>query len=223
MTVDVNNHSAVVNWTVDRAGSRPISGYNIYLSETPLKELFSNWDKNHPQPYNHGPFPGDTDGDNTRESFEITNLENGKTYYVSVRTVDPAGAESDVSGESKFVPLANGDFQISSDHLSEIGGFSFDKNISLPARDPRCDIYLYAKEDAVGLSSPGRLSAGLRKTAFSNSTEKNVETIKIKNGDKLTAKTRFGRAEISVKRLKHRGASAVADIGYIFYPDNYGK
>jgi hypothetical protein len=223
LTVDVNNGRAVVNWTVDRADSRPISGYNIYLSEKPLQELFRKWDRNRPEPYNHGPFPGDTDGDNSKESYEITNLANGKTYYVSVRTVDPAGDESDAAGELKFVPLANGQFQISSDHSSDKGGFSFDKNISLPARDPRCDIYLYAKKDVAGLSSPHRLSGGLRKTAFSNSKEKGVETIRIKGGDKLTVKTGNGRAEITVVKIRHRGSSATADIRYIFYPLNYGK
>lgn len=223
LVVEVTDGGAMVKWNVDRAGSRPISGYNIYLSEKPLADLFSKWDKNHPEPYNHAPYPGDTDGDKSRESFEFTNLVNGKTYYVSVRTVDPAGDESDASGEVKFVPLANGEFQISSDHSSDRGGFSFDKNISLPARDPRCDVYLYAKKDVVGLSSPSRLSAGLRKTAFSGSAEKNVETIKIKSGDKLTVKTKYGRADITVKKLQHEGASATADIGYVFYPDNYGK
>jgi hypothetical protein len=223
LTVEVNYGKAVVNWTVDRAGSRPISGYNIYLSEKPLEELFGKWDKNRPKPYNHAPFPGDIDGDNSRESFEINNLKNGKTYYVSVRTVDPAGAESDASGELEFIPLAKGEFQISSDHSSDNGGFSFDKNISLPARDPRCDIYLYAKKDAVGLSSPNRLSGGLRKTAFSNSKEKSVETIRIKNGDKLTVETRYGRAEITVRKIRHRGTSATADIQYVFYPDTYAK
>jgi hypothetical protein len=214
---------AVVNWTVDRAGSRPISGYNIYLSEEPLENMFGKWGKDSPEPYNHSPFPGDTDGDKSKESYEITNLVNGKTYFVSVRTVDPAGNESDAAGELKFVPLANGRFQINSDHSSDRGGFSFDKNISLPARDPRCDIYLYAKKDAVGLSSPSRLSAGLRKTAFSNSKEKKVETIKIKSGDRLTIDTRNGRAEITIERIRHEGSSATADIHYIFYPDNYSK
>jgi len=152
--VETQHKSAVIYWSVDRSRERPISGYNIYLSEKPLKGLFSKWEKNHPEPYNHAPFPGDTDGDITTESFEIAHLENGKTYYVSVRTVGLAGAESDASREIEFVPLAKGEFLISSNHSSENGGFCFDRNISVPARDPRCDIYLYAKRDAVGLSSP---------------------------------------------------------------------
>ncbi len=210
-------------WSIDRSRDKPISGYNIYLSERPLEEYFSKWEKNRPEPYNHAPFPGDTDGDITKESFEITNLENGKTYYVSVRTVGLAGVESDASKEIEFVPLARGVFTISSNHSSENGGFSFDNNISVPARDPRCDIYLYAKRDVAGLSSPDRLSAGLRKTAFTKKNEKNVETIKIKTGDRLTVITRYGRAEIAIKNIKHVGLDATAALEYIFYPANYAE
>lgn len=223
VTVDVWNEKAIIYWSIDRSEDRPISGYNIYLSEKPLEKHFSKWEKNRPEPYNHAPYPGDTDGDKTRESFEITNLENGKTYYISVRTIGLAGAESGISKEVEFVPLARGKFTISSNHSSENGGFSFDRDISVPARDPRCDIYLYAKRDVVGLSSPGRLSAGLRKTAFTKQNEKDVETIMIKKGDSLTVKTRYGRAEIAIKNIDRAGLEAAAVIEYIFYPAGYDK
>ena len=220
ISVDAQNERAVIYWAIDRAPGKPISGYNIYLSETPLYELFPNWGESRPEPYNHAPYPGDTDGDISRESFEIPNLENGKTFYVSVRTAGLAGAESDPSEEVKFVPLAKGEFLIADNHLSDYGGFSFDENISVPARDPRCDLYLYAKKDVVGLSSPSRLSAGLRKTGFTARNGKDSETLKIKTGDKLSVKTVNGRAEITIKKIGHVGTEVAADIEYIFYPDS---
>ncbi len=223
LNIETKNRRAVIYWSVDRSKDKPISGYNIYLSDKPLEKHFSKWEKNRPKPYNHAPFPGDTDGDVTRESFEITNLENGKTYYISVRTVGITGAESGVLKEVEFVPQPRGEFMISSNHSSKNGGFSFDEDISVPARDPRCDIYLYAKRDVVGLSTPGRLSAGLRKTAFTKRNEKNVETVKIKAGDRLTVETRYGRAEISVKSIDHIDLEASAVIEYIFYPAGYDK
>ncbi|UCE66261.1 MAG: hypothetical protein JSU85_15690 [Candidatus Zixiibacteriota bacterium] len=121
------------------------------------------------------------------------------------------------------MPLARGVFTISSSHSSDNGGFSFDSDMSLPARDPRCDIYLYAKRDVVGLSSPNRLSAGLRKTAFTKKNEKNVETIQIKSGDRLTVKTMYGHAEIAIKYIRRVDLDATAAIEYIFYPANYAK
>jgi hypothetical protein len=222
LTVDAQSERAVVYWSIDRAQNRPISGYNIYLSEKPLEEYFSEWEENRPEPYNHAPYPGDTDGDNTRESFEFAQLQNGKTYYVSVRTVGISGAESDASEEIEFTPLARGEFIISSNHSSQNGGFNFEKGVSTPARDLRCDVYLYAKRDEVGLSSPSRLSAGLRKTAFAGSDENYSETVKIKQGDRLVVKTSGGRARIRIEKISRKGLEAEAVIEYEFFPHGYG-
>ena len=221
VAVDAQNKGALVYWTIDRSDTKPISGYNIYLSEKPLKGLFSKWPKNKPEPYNHAPYPGDTDGDNSKESFEFTHLDNGKTYYLSVRTVGISGVESDASEELAFTPLSRGYFTITSNHSSESGGFNFEDGIPTPARDPRCDIYLYARRDAVGISSPSRLSAGLRKTGFSETDENYDETIVIKKGDRLYIKTPRGRAQVRIVSIKQQGAEAEAVIEYEFYPSGY--
>ena len=194
VVVDALNERAIVRWAVDRGENRPISGYNIYLSEESLKGIFSKWDKKRPKPYNHTPFPGDTDGDINKESFEITHLDNGRKYYVSVRTVGPAGGESNASEELSFVPLSKGRFILTSEHTLNDGGFNFEKGISVPVRDPRNDIYLYAKTLVVGISSPSRLAAGLRKTKFSKEKEKDLETVRILSGDRLSIKSALGRA-----------------------------
>ncbi len=214
------SHGAIITWTVNREKGRPIAGYNIYLSEFPLESKFPRWHKDHPQPYNHTPFPGDTDGDITRESFEISGQENGRAYYVSVRTVGLGGVESKPSAEIAFTPIAKGRFTISENHSSDNGGFCFDLEISIPSRDPRCDIYLYSKGNTVGLSSPDRLGGGLRKTGFLKKGDKSGKyenTITVGRGDRISVKTKTGLAELTVKKINSGNSGTSALIDYVFY------
>jgi len=222
LRVDVVSHGATAYWQIDRAKTDRISGYNIYLTLESLKDKFVDWEKDHPAPHNFSPYPGDTDGDRSKESYEITGLENGRAYYVSVRTVEQGGRESNPSNEVEFTPLARGVFVISSNHSAEIGGFNFESESSMPARDLRCDIYLYAKGDTIGLSSPGRLGAGLRKTYFSRPGIINIremDSIRISENERITATGKFGRAELTVRKINLQGADeAEATLEYIFYP-----
>jgi hypothetical protein len=223
LRVETVSHGADIYWSVNRKSGEIISGYNIYLSEESMKPVFPDWRKSHPQPYNHTPYPGDTDGDITRESFEIRGLENGRRYYVSVRTMGSDGWESGPSNEVAFTPLARGEFVVSSFHSRDDGGFSFDDEISVPARDPRCDIYLYSKGNDVGLSSPHRLGAGLRKTGFIRYADKSgevLETIKIDRGDRLTVITRNGRADLTVRKIDRGAEPVTAFVEYVFYADD---
>jgi len=224
LRIETSSHGATAYWLVDRGKSSMVFGYNIYLTEKSLGSEFADWGRNHPKPYNYTPYPGDTDGDRTKESFEFTNLENGKRYYVSVRTVGPGDSESGPSNEVSFVPLAHGTFELSSDHSAETGGFSFDMEKSMPARNPECDIYLYAKGDEVGLSSPSRLSGGLRKTWFGKpgiNFFKEMDTIKIKKGDIITTSSKYGRSEMTIKKIRHSDGVTIASISYVFYPPDY--
>jgi len=186
-----------------------------------LKDRFSGWDKDRPAPHNRDPYPGDTDGDPSRESYEIADLENGRTYFVLVRTVGPGGAESGPSNEVQFVPISRGTFLISSDHSADNGGFAFDSGLSVSARDVRCDIYLYAKEDEIGLSSPSRLAAGLRQTWFGKPGIvyfKEMDTIRIQQGDRITTSNKYGSSELFIKEINRSGSLVEATIEYVFYP-----
>jgi len=209
---------------VNRGKSDKITGYNIYLSETSLKNDFKNWDKGHPAPHNFTPYPGDTDGDKTKESYEITHLQNGKTYFVSVRTLGLNGVESAPSNEVSFTPLSRGTFTISSNHSADNGGFDLESGISVSARNLRCDIYLYAKDDEVGLSSPSRLGTGLRKTWFGRPGRvyvKEMDSILIKKGEKITTSSKSGDAELTILKIERDGSAATATIEYVFYPQGY--
>ncbi len=217
------SRGATIYWSVDRRESQLISGYNVYLSRKPLKGRFPNWHKSHAELYNHTPYPGDTDGDITRESFEVTHLENGWAYCVSVRAVGPDGSKSKPSNEVEFTPLARGEFIISDNHSAPNGGFSFDHEISVPARDRPCDLYLYSRDDVVGLSSPSRLGAGLRKTAFAKSGDpgNTDETIRIREGGRIVVKAKHGHAVLTVGRINRLDSEVTATIEYIFYPPHY--
>lgn len=222
LRVDPISRGATIYWSVNRKEGQIISGYNIYLSDESLKPIFPDWRKSHPPPYNHAPYPGDTDGDITAESFEITGLENGRTYCVSVRTAGFGGRESKPSNEVAFTPMARGQFVISSFHSREDGGFNFEREISVPARDPRCDVYLYSKGADVGLSSPHRLGAGLRKTGFIRYADKSgevLETVKFDRGDRLTVVTRKGKADLTIKRIDREKEPVTTLIEYVFHPD----
>ena len=217
----------MVYWRIERGKTGRISGYNIYLSSESLKNKFPGWEKDHPAPYNSSPYPGDTDGDRSKESYKIPGLDNGREYFVSVRTVGQGGLESDPSNEVEFMPLARGVFVISSNHSAQNGGFGFASESSMPARDLRCDLYLYAKEDEIGLSSPGKLGAGLRTTYFSRPGIINIremDTIRIAEGERITATGKFGEAELTVKKIDRRGASeAEATLEYVFYPSRNNR
>lgn len=221
LRAETTSHGSTIFWSIDRRKADPIFGYDIYLSQKPLKDKFKKWNKNRPAPYNPAPYPGDTDGDRTKESFEFKNLENGREYFVSVRTVGTGGIESKPSNEISFTPMAKGVFVISSDHSTENGGFGFDSETSMPARDLRCDIYLYVKGDEFGLSSPSRLGAGLHRTNFIKTGQLgglNHDTIKIKKGDRVTASGKGGMAMLEIIRIVSVGSKAEATIRYEFYP-----
>ena len=224
LKADTMSRGATIYWSVSRREGQLISGYNVYLSRKPPEGNYPGWHKSNAELHNKTPYPGDTDGDITRESFEITGLENGPTYFVTVRTVAPDGSESKQSNMVEFRPLARGEIIISDNHLADNGGFSFDHEISVPARDRRCDIYLYSRDNVVGLSSPNRLGAGLRKTNFietGNLGGANHDTIKIKIGDRITASGKRGLAMLTIEKIVRRDSHTEAIINYVFYPTGF--
>jgi hypothetical protein len=137
-----------------------------------------------------------------------------------VRTVGMDNRESKSSNVVAFRPLASGEFVLSSNHLADNGGFNFDTESRVTAMDPKSDLYLYATEIKTGLSSPARLRAGLRKSAFIVDGSAKQETVLIKTGDRISLYTKTGMAELTILAIDGKSADKSARIGYIFYPDN---
>jgi len=220
LRAEADSHRAILFWSIDRSQTPVISGYNIYLRD--VSRDSSAWLSNPGTPYNQTPFPGDTDGDINHESLPLYNLTNGKMYFAIVRTVGPDGRESESSNPVSFQPLVHGEFILSTNYLVSDGGFNFESGISVPGRDPRNDLYLYATEEKIGLSSPYRLGGGFRKSKFSalGNSSSSDETIRISRGDKLAIKTRYGRAEIMIEDIFGKYPGVTVKMRYIFYPDN---
>jgi hypothetical protein len=220
LKAEVGSHRATLLWSTNRRGDNLISGYNIYLGDDSAVKDRSAWSRNPGAPYNHTPYPGDTDGDINRESIPLEHLGNGRTYLGIVRTVGPDGRESKSSNLVVFTPLASGTFIISANQEASDGGFNFESETRVPGRDPRSDIYLYATEQRVGLSSPYRLGGGLRKTRFTGpAISTPVETIPIRKGQSIEVQTKMGRAKIRIEDILGRYPDISARISYVFHPD----
>lgn len=221
LDVKTGNRQATLLWSINRSDSIPISGYNIYISDNSISDS-STWKANPGSPYIIPPYPGDTDGDTGHETMPLDRLSNGHRYFALVRTVGPDNRESKSSNVIEFTPLARGEFTISIDHNAPTGGFNFENEKSVPARDPRCDIYLYATESKIGLSSPDRLGAGLRKTRFQEPSlnGNQLETVKISRGDWLMVETKTGQAKIQIENIQGNYPDISARISYIYYPGN---
>jgi hypothetical protein len=218
LTADANSGKASLYWSIDRTPDLLLSGYRIYLTNNSHPIDTSAWIASPGIPYNTDLYPGDTDGDITRESYNLDNLENGRIYYAMIRTVGFDSRESALSNIVSFRPLARGEFAISTNHLGDNGGFNFETETQVPGKDRRSDLYLYSNGNKTGLSSPSRLSAGLRKTTFSANRGDNLETIAIKTGDKIMLKTKYGDVDLTIVSLDGNYPDISAKIRYTFYP-----
>ncbi len=161
IVVDVNDKSMELIWKTDCKAL--ISGYNIYITEYSLKNKYR--DKELPaslKPFNLSDFPGDeTPGDNL-EHFQADFLENGKEYYVSVRTIFSDRKLSKPSKELKVVCYPKGEIELSIRNRSDKDGFSFIENKFVPANDLKNDIYFFSKDGADYLNSPRKSDGFLR-------------------------------------------------------------
>jgi hypothetical protein len=220
LRAETDSHKATLYWEIDRSKVKAIAGYNIYLEDDSAVKDTLAWKRKPGEPYNHNPYPGDTDGDISKESIPLENLISGTTYFAFVRLVGADGKESGSSNIAVFQPLAHGKFTITDNHEVSDGGYNFENEMAVPGRDPRSDIYLYATSEKIGLSSPSRLGAGFRKSRFASAGDptKIDETIQISTGDKIEIKTKYGRAEIVIEDLT-KYPNANARIRYNFYPD----
>ncbi|MCD6162006.1 MAG: fibronectin type III domain-containing protein [candidate division Zixibacteria bacterium] len=205
---------AALCWNINRDDKTPISGYNIYLADTP---------ENEGELYNSGPYPGDTDGDIARESIELLRLTNGKKYYAYIRTVFAGGRMSEPSARVMFRPLAQGRLEISQNHTTKQSGFSFAKNKLTAARDFDNDFYIYATAEKSGISSPSRLHSSLRKTMIKiggfNSKDIFRQTKPLIKGRIYILKlTGGGQAKLTLVKFARQQPNLTAVFDYIYYP-----
>ena len=159
--VEVNDRQMIITWRNNCR--RLMSGYFIYINEEPLADQYS--DTQLPasvKPFNHTPFPGDTNPEDETEHFVAEGLENGVKYYVSVRVVNPDRTLSKPSNEVVAVCGPRGEIELSIRYKSDRDGFSFEKNAYVRTDDIDNDLYFYSKDGTDYLASPSRLNGFLK-------------------------------------------------------------
>jgi hypothetical protein len=165
LRAEAANGRAIIHWRIDRPANIATSGYYIYLAES--KDDSGKL-------YNNTPYPGDTDGDITRESITIEGLTDGRVYHAYIVTVMADGRLSRQSEKIRFMPIEMGELKISFDILSDSSGYSFAKKIYTKARDYDNDFYLFYK-NGPNISSPSLYNTGLRKTLFAAGSNLPIE------------------------------------------------
>lgn len=225
--IDVNDGSLTVMFKENCKSLK--SGYNIYISESSLDENPSDTIK----PNNHPVFPGDTTPEDGIEYYEATGLDNGKVYYVSVRTVFSDRTMSKASEEFKVVCGPRGEFDLSIRYKSDNDGFSFAKNNHVRADDIFNDLYLFTKDSSDFLASPSRLDGFLRTSKFrllsnNNTIEEAIrnsistnnsynETINISKGSLVQVLTADGHtALLQVVGFSGEGEGRQVKLKYAF-------
>ncbi|MFQ5869826.1 MAG: hypothetical protein ACE5JC_07975 [Candidatus Zixiibacteriota bacterium] len=219
---------AVIVWNSEKRAGQPMLGYNIYIS------MKANPDLTEVQPFNTAPYPGDTDGDISVETFEAIPLENGVEYFVFVRSVRLDGTESEPTGVVSFVPRKEGTFVLKQNFQANESGFDFGKGVSIAARSEGNDIYFYSKSGENGFGSPKRLGGLLRKSLFMDLGAKTDfdklnsfrtenfsgrEKLVIHSGHVYIVKTRgncFGK--LKVESIRGRQGQREVVIRYCFQP-----
>lgn len=154
--VEPDHRKLTVIW--EKQGEGMISGYNIYISQSPLASVSGPY----PPPFNPMPFPGDTDHSDNLEHFEATEIDEGRIYYVTVRVVYPDGALSAPSNEVMTAAGGRGEITLGMRYNAERDGFSFAGNDFVKADDLTNDIYYYNAAGSHFLASPIRLNGFLR-------------------------------------------------------------
>jgi hypothetical protein len=218
------NGKAMISWQVDRPANFASGGYNIYLSE------ISSPDSG--KLYNPVPYPGDTDGNPSKETFEIDGLTNGRFYEVWVRVLSADSKLGPASEKQIFRPLEMGQLTIYFDILHDSSGYSFAKHKYTKARDYDNDFYFYDK-NGPHISSPSLYNSGLRESIFANlsaplphpSKESRNYTgftkttsMTLSKNNIYAIRTKDGIADIKVKAFIGSSEKKQALIKYLYIP-----
>jgi hypothetical protein len=223
------NGKAMISWEVNRPANFASGGYNIYLSEISSSDTGKL--------YNNIPFPGDTDGDPSKETFEIDGLTNGRFYEVWVRMLSADSKLGPASEKQIFRPLEMGQLTIYFDILHDSSGYSFAKHKYTKARDYNNDFYLY-DNNGTHISSPSLYNSGLRESFFADlsapSPRPSKELSHHQNSIKKTSLTLYknniygittkeGIAQIKIKAYTGSGNQKQAIINYLYIPPGGDK
>ncbi len=235
LTVQPGNRSAALKWITPCPDSVKVAGYNIYLSETSLdkyryKKLPSRYES-----YNSAPYPGDAEPENGFETMTITGTENGKTYYISVRTVYTDGALSPASNEVEIICRPEGEFDLTYRYTGHDDGFSFADDSAAASDGDKNDLYFYISDGMDFLASPHRLNGFIRHSGFYSLGKTSdiyqypdlkldiepVDRVPVGVGESYLVKTADGNfAKIRIEGAQGEKRDRVLKIRYIYQTIN---
>ncbi len=233
LTVKPNDHSMFLSWDVNCPEEVLLSGYSVYISPFSLAEYKNKALPDSITPYNNAPYPGDTNPDDGVETMEITNLENGVPYYVSVRTVFPDQTESAASNEVLVYCRPEGEFTLDMRFTGDHDGFDFSDGQYVRADGSDNDIYYYRAGTTDFIASPHRLNGYIRKSWFYSLgktkdiyqypeleiDDQPVNKMPIREGESYLVKTADGNfAKIRVEKITGENRDRKVDFKYIYQP-----
>ena len=177
------------------------------------------------------PYPGDLEAENRFETMEITTLENGFEYFISVRTVFPNGSMSESSNEVSVICRPEGEFDLAFRYSDMNDGFSFARGEYVRADDIENDLYFYHKDGVDYIASPHRLNGFLRTSQFYSlgKTEDiyqyqaleidipSSERMPVWQGESYLVKTGDDNyAKIRIEKISGEGKKRSLEIKYIY-------
>lgn len=161
----ISSKYAKIAWNPGCRGTRILRGFNIYLLPEPLDQMSSNGElPDGIEPFNKLIFPGDTESNPNRETYEIRGIENSVIYFAHVRTVNSNGSLSKPSNEIELVCIAKGEIALGLSHTGSNDGFSLAKAEYCSTNDLANDFYVFENDSWFYLCSPSRLSPVNRNT-----------------------------------------------------------
>jgi hypothetical protein len=232
LTVKPDDRKISLRWETNCAEAVLLSGYYIYILEKPLEQKYFNSPPSFSiRPYNPIPYPGDTDPESRYETMTIEDLDNGKEYFITVRSVYPDGGISGSSNEVAVICRPEGEFKLAFRYAGLNDGFSFSKGKAIRADASANDIYFFQKDGFDFIASPDRLNGFLRKSLFYSlgKTENiyqypkfdldipSAEKLPILAGESYLVKTADGNfAKIRIEAMSGEGKERTLKINYIY-------
>jgi len=166
LRVETGDRSLKLTWVTNRLPADIISGYNIYIAESPILAGRSPRLAEGVVPFNNLPYPGDDDPETRFETFSALGLENGRKYYVAVTTVYPGQVESVASNVVEVTCYPVGTVTLKDRSMGDQHGFCFDERKYVDYNSFENDLYFIARDNGNQLGSPDRNEGVLRHTLF---------------------------------------------------------
>ena len=154
------SHYVKVAWNPGCPGTRIMRGFNVYYSPTPLVGRYPGHDLPKTiKPYNKEPYPGDSEGDMSLETFEFKNIPSAQLFYVHVRVVNSDNSLSLPSNEIEMICYPQGEIGLVESYSGDHSGFSFVTDSYCATDAVENDMYFFGKDGKDYLCSPSRVSS----------------------------------------------------------------